>query len=152
MSDHLIIALATGFGFAVFAAAVAYSANRLKEEVPQEDREFLDPLPRALRHLWPLVRFVDYHLCQRLPQSIMKGSGEALRLSGLLYLMSPSQFIALCFVSLAGFTLTSIVLLSAVNLMNWGYVLLAAAFGYIYPRVWLKDSLARRRKQIVSTS
>jgi tight adherence protein C len=149
MSDHLIIALATGFGFAVFAAAVAYSANRLKEEVPQEDREFLDPLPRALRLLWPLVRFVDYHLCQRLPQSIMKGSAEALRLSGLLYLMSPSQFIALCVVSLAGFTLTSIVLLSAVNLMNWGYVLLAAAFGYIYPRVWLKDSLARRRKQIV---
>ena len=34
-----------------------YRALRLKQEVPLEDREFLDPLPKGLRLLWPLIRF-----------------------------------------------------------------------------------------------
>lgn len=45
--DLLIVALMVGIAFVVFAAAVVYSAYRLKADVPDEDREYLDPLPRA---------------------------------------------------------------------------------------------------------
>ena len=54
---------------------------------------------------WPLLRLVDYHICQRLPPKLMPGSAESLRLSGLLYLMSPTQFVALCMVAMVSFTL-----------------------------------------------
>ena len=147
--DQILISVLIGFGFAGFAAAVVYSSQKLKSEVPDEDREFLDPLPKMLRMIWPVVRFVDYHLCQRIPEKHLTGPAEALRLSGLLYLMSPSQFIALCLVSMTGFISMTSILLSAVDIFEWHYVLAASALGYIYPRVWLKDSLKKRQKDIV---
>lgn len=63
------VAVLIGLAFAAFAAAVVYSAYRLKQEVPDEDREYLDPLPRVLRLIWPLIRLVDYHICQLIPRS-----------------------------------------------------------------------------------
>jgi tight adherence protein C len=147
--EQILVALLVGIAFVVFAAAVVFSASRLKSEVPDEDREFLDPLPRALRMLWPLVRFMDYHVSQRIPDKLVSGPAEALRLSGLLYLMSPRQFISLCLISLLGFAGLTGVLLSAVDMFSWLYVGIAAAFGYVYPRIWLRDSLKNRQKNIV---
>lgn len=147
--DQILIALAVGIGFMLFAAAVVYSSNRLKSEVPDEDREFLDPLPKLLRLMWPLVRFVDYHLCQRIPDRWMAGPAEALRLSGLLYLMSPRQFIALCMVSMSCFMGLAALVLHLADMLNWMYVAGIAVLGYIYPRIWLKDSLKKRQRQIV---
>jgi tight adherence protein C len=147
--DHLVIALAVGIGFALFAAAVWHTSSRLKAEVPDEDREFLDPLPRLLRPLWPLVRFVDYHISQRIPPHWLRGPTEALRLSGLLYLMGPGQFIALCLVSMLGFVGLTALVLSLADLYDATYLLGIAALGYVYPRLWLKESLKKRQKLIV---
>jgi tight adherence protein C len=147
--DQLLISALIGFAFAAFAASVVYTSQKLKAEVPDEDREFLDPLPKMLRMIWPIVRFVDYHLCQRIPDKYLAGPAEALRLSGLLYLMSPAQFIALCIVSMTGFIAISSILMNAVDVFEWYYLLGVAALGYVYPRVWLKDSLKKRRKDIV---
>ena len=117
--DKVIIAVLCGLAFVAFAAAVIYGAMRLKDEVPDEDREFLDPLPKLLRMLWPLIRLVDYHLCRMIPQALLSGPAEALRLSGLLYLMSPTQFIALCLVSLTFFAAFTAFVLSAADMFSW---------------------------------
>lgn len=146
---QIIIALLIGITFVGFAAAVIFSALQLKNEVPSEDREYLDPLPKALRMMWPLIRMVDYHLCRLIPPRILAGPAESLRLSGLLYLMSPTQFIALCMVSMAGFCLVTSIVLSAADMFDWLWVLAIAALGYFYPRIWLKDSLKKRQKLIV---
>jgi tight adherence protein C len=63
--------------------------------------------------------------------------------------MSPAQFIALCIVSMTGFIAISSILMNAVDVFEWYYLLGVAALGYVYPRVWLKDSLKKRRKDIV---
>lgn len=148
--EQSIIALLIGIAFVAFAAAVVHSAVRLKEEVPDEDREFLDPLPKALRMLWPFIRLVDYHVCQQMiPSRLLAGPAESLRLSGLLYLMSPTQFIALCLVSLTGFTLITSIVLSWADLFDWVWVVGIAALGYIYPRIWLREALKKRQKLIV---
>jgi tight adherence protein C len=148
---QLIVALLIGLAFAGFAASVVYSALRLKQEVPDEDREYLDPLPKALRMLWPLIRLVDYHICRLIPSRLLEGPAESLRLSGLLYLMSATQFIALCLVSLTGFTIATAIVLNAADLFSWLWLLGMAALGYIYPRIWLKESLKKRQKQIVKS-
>lgn len=147
--EKLIIAGLLGVAFVAFAAAVIYAALRLKDEVPDEDREFLDPLPRLLRLIWPLIRLIDYHLCRFIPQALLAGPNEALRLSGLLYLMSATQFVALCLVSLVFFAGFTAILLSWANLFSWLWVGLVAAVGYFYPRLWLKESLKKRQKAIV---
>ena len=147
--DKVIIAVLCGLAFVAFAAAVIYGAMRLKDEVPDEDREFLDPLPKLLRMLWPLIRLVDYHLCRMIPQALLSGPAEALRLSGLLYLMSPTQFIALCLVSLTFFAAFTAFVLSAADMFSWLALALVASLGYIYPRIWLKEALKKRQKLIV---
>lgn len=149
MLTQLVIAIFVGLSFVAFAAAVIYSALRLKAEVPEEDREYLDPLPRGLRMLWPLLRVVDYHVCQRLPRRLLAGPAESLRLSGLLYLMSPTQFLALCLVGMIGFFVLALVACKLIDVDSFLVLLGASAFGFIYPRVWLKDSLKKRRKLMV---
>ncbi len=148
---QFLVAFLIGVSFAGFAAAVVYSAVRLKQEVPDEDREYLDPLPKALRLLWPLIRLVDYHICRLIPARLLAGPAESLRLSGLLYLMSATQFIALCLVSLTGFAVATAIVLNAAGLFNWWWVIGLAALGYIYPRIWLKESLKKRQKLIVKS-
>jgi tight adherence protein C len=147
--EQLLVSLLIGIAFVVFAFAVIFSSRRLKAEVPEEDREYLDPLPRVLRLLWPVVRFVDYHVCQRIPDRHIAGPAEALRLSGLLYLMSPRQFIALCLVSMIGFGAIFSFVGHSFDVFEWYYLLPIAALGYFYPRIWLGDSLKRRQKEIL---
>jgi len=147
--DQFVIALLVGIAFVLFAAAVVYGALRMKEEVPLEDRAYLDPLPRPLRLLWPLVRFVDYHLCRFIPQMLLAGPSETLRLAGMLYLMSPTQFIALCVVSLSLFSGLAALVLSAADLFSGFIVAAVAGVGFVYPRLWLKETLKRRQKLIV---
>ena len=150
MLAQIFMSLLIGIGFVIFAAAAIYSALQLKDAVPDEDRDYLDPLPKILRLLWPIVRFVEYHVCQRLPDHrVLRGPTEALRLSGLLYLMSPSQFLALSMISTLIFTLVSMIALAMVDLNEPLYILIIAAVGYYYPRIWLNDALKNRRKQIV---
>lgn len=157
--EQLILAVLVGVAFAAFATALLYGAARLLHQVPDEDRAHLDPLPRILRLLWPLLRVVDYHVCRRLPGRLLDGPAESLRLSGMLYLMSPSQFLALCLVgmggcaALAGAALALAGIRIDIDIGNGGggglAVLATGAFGFAYPRVWLRDALKRRRKQIV---
>lgn len=147
--EQFIVALLVGIAFVAFAAAVVYSGMRLKDDVPDEDREFLDPLPKVLRLLWPLIRLVDYHVCRLIPAKMLAGPAESLRLSGLLYLMSPTQFIALCMISLSMFILIASIVLSAADLFDWWWLVLVAVLGYVYPRIWLKDSLKKRQKLII---
>lgn len=147
--EKLLIAVLIGIAFVVFAAAVIHGAVRLRNDVPAEDRAYLDPLPRPLRLVWPLIRLFDYHLCRFIPRAVLAGPAESLRLSGMLYLMSATQFVALCVVSLLLFTTTTALVLSAAKLFNWTVVLLVAALGYLYPRMWLKDTLKKRQKLIV---
>lgn len=147
--NPFVIALLVGAAFVLLAAALIHGAVRLKQDVPEEDRAYLDPLPRPLRLLWPVVRLVDYHLCRNIPQSLLAGPGETLRLSGMLYLMNPTQFIALCLVSLALFSGFTALVLSMAGLFNPFWVIVLAGLGFVYPRIWLKETLKRRQKLIV---
>lgn len=145
----ILIAILVGIAFVGFAGSVIYTTLHLKKVVPQEDREYLDPLPRGLRLLWPLLRLIDYHVCQRLPRRYLAGSAEKLRLSGLLYLMSPTQFLALCLVGSAGFLLAFHIAFIIIDFHSKLALLGAAVLGFVYPRVWLKDALKKRQKLMV---
>jgi tight adherence protein C len=147
--ERIVLSLLIGLAFALCLAALVHGAVHLKRQMPEEDRAYLDPLPRPLRLLWPLIRLLDYHLGHLFPRALLTKPGELLRLSGLLYLMSAAQFLALCLVSLLGFGLLAATVLAAAGMFNWTAVLLVAALGFVYPRLWLKEALNKRRKLII---
>jgi len=149
MMEKLLVAILIGFGFVVFVAAVGYSLLKVTKEVPDEDRVYLDPLPRPLRLLWPVVRFVDYHVCHFVPARLVQGPAEALRLSGLLYLMSGSQFLALSLISATAFAAIGCKALSMLGQAKVLYIMGLAFIGWWYPRIWLNDVLKKRRKLLV---
>ena len=147
MSDTTV-ALIVGVVVGLCALTLTYSLSRLKAEVPSEDREYMDPLPFALRLVWPLVRFLEYHLCAFIPPHMLERTHEKLQLTGVGYLLNAEQFYAVRIVSvLAIFGVTWFTL----DMMHKDepYVLYGSLLlGYFYPEIWLRDVRARRYKEV----
>lgn len=119
--------------------------NHLYQMVPEEDREFKDPLPRMLRFIWPLVRLVAYHLCARLPLGYLGRVEKRLQHSGLGFLMMAEEFIALRLISAAIALIFGFLLLSLINQWNDLLFLLLPLIGYFYPDIWTRD---KRKRQV----
>jgi tight adherence protein C len=147
MSDTTV-ALIVGVVVGLCALTLTYSFTRLKAEVPSEDREYMDPLPFALRLVWPLVRFLEYHLCAFIPPHMLERTHEKLQLTGVGYLLNAEQFYAVRIVSvLAIFGVTWFTL----DMLHKDepYILYGSLLlGYFYPEIWLRDVRARRYKAV----
>lgn len=147
--ETLLLALSVGVAFAACAAALVVGAAHLAAALPPEDRAWLDPLPRGLRLLWPVLRMADHYLCRHLPARLLAGPAESLRLAGLAYLMTPTQFVALCLASMLGFLVPGHAVLACADIAAPLPLAAVAAFGLAYPRVWLNRAVARRRRAIL---
>lgn len=119
--------------------------NRLFILVPEEDREFKDPLPWLLKFVWPLIRVIAYHVCARLPFSYLGGVEQRLRRHGVAYLMIAEEFIALRILSAFAILATGYILLTMIHEWNPAYLAILPVLGYFYPDVWLRDI---RKKQV----
>jgi tight adherence protein C len=150
MSNNLILILiAITFGIAVLL--FSFSLGRLKQEVPNEDRAYLDPLPPLLRLIWPLVRFLEYHVGKFLPSSVMESSSKKLQLTGVSFLMSAEQFFALRFLSmLMAFAVTHFAL-GMLEKESPGAIVTALLLGFFYPVIWLNDVRTKRVIQVQKT-
>jgi len=143
----MVIALMIGGSVLI----VAFTLPKLNQEVPQEDREYMDPLPPILRLTWPLVRFFEYHVCQFIPGDFLEKTHKRLAMTGVGYLVSAEQFYAIRMLStLSGFGLVWICLrMLETTSMNW--LLAGLAIGYFYPDLWLSDTRQQRSKAVLRT-
>jgi tight adherence protein C len=138
----------------LFCAAVVlglYSLTRLKEEVPSEDREYMDPLPPLLRLVWPLVRFLEYHVCAFIPTSALERTHERLQRTGVGYLMTAEQFFAIRILSVVALFAIAIYANAMLARDSTETVLGAVVLGFFLPRIWLSDVQQRRIKAIQRT-
>jgi tight adherence protein C len=148
--DNFVLPL-IGLMFGAAVLLVIYASSKLKAEVPTEDREYMDPLPPLLRLVWPLVRFLEYHVCAFIPSAALERTHEKLQRTGVGYLMSAEQFYAIRILSVLGiFALT-----------YWGQTVLkndspntliiAVLIGFFLPAQWLRDVQTRRYKAVQRT-
>ncbi|MHB8789822.1 MAG: type II secretion system F family protein [Desulfobulbaceae bacterium] len=135
------------FGLCVSASVflALRALSQLSSSVPDENREFMDPLPLPLRFIWPLIRIIAYFGCSRLPFAYLKNIEERLRRNGVSFMMMAEEFLALR-------------LVTATAVLGFGYSVLAVSgdwnnllflvlpvLGFFYPDVWLRDI---RKKQV----
>lgn len=139
----LFIALLVSFGVVLVVALCLKSVSGLTAVVSDEDRTYLDPLPKPLRMLWPLVNFVTHHFGHVFGAKLVKKTEEQLRLTSLLFLMSARQFLSLSLVSSILVTVVAFVLMLALGMFSLWVLIGAALLGYFYPRIWTRD--VRRR-------
>ena len=149
MATFLIILIPMLVGGSLLMAV--YALGKLKSEVPSEDREYMDPLPPLLRMVWPLVRFLEFHVCAFIPSKALERTHDKLQKTGVGYLIGAEQFFAIRILSmLACFGL---VLYMQVMLKKEAPEMLIAAIlaGFFFPSVWLGDVQAKRLKAVQKT-
>ncbi len=148
MIDGITYLLAIGSA-ALFGALLVVGVHGLSASLPQENREYMDPLPFGLRLVWPLIRTFAHHIARHLPADYLEALDARLHHTGVAYLLTPEQFVGVRVVSsLAALfgTIFSLFLLGSLELV---WLPLAAAAGYFFPDVWLRDTRIRRENAII---
>lgn len=121
----------------------------IRRDVPDEQREYLDPLPRSLRALWPLVNLFSYYIGERLPVDWLEHFASWLRRAGLNYFMSPSQLVGLQITSSLMMAMLYLFGASMLEMFSIGYLLLSLLLGFFLPLLSVRDLKKRREKAIV---
>jgi len=146
---NAFIALIIGISTGVCILLISYSMSKLKSEVPKEEREYMDPLPAALRMTWPAITFIEYHFCARIPPEWLEKTHKRLQETGVGYILTAEQFYAVrIFSTIVAFGMTAF----ALQALDTSSPLILAGItlvGNFYPLVWLRDVRARREKEIL---
>ncbi|RDK01970.1 type II secretion system F family protein [Paraburkholderia lacunae] len=145
----LFIAFAVSIGVLIVGVVMFKSVNGLTRDIPVEDRLYLDPLPRSLRILWPLVNFVVFHFGNKFSPKLVAKTELQLRLTSLTFLMNAQQFLALSIIGALVASLVSSLLMLALGTFSFFVPIGAALLGYFYPRIWTRGVRRRRVAQIL---
>ncbi|QYK06000.1 type II secretion system F family protein [Shewanella zhangzhouensis] len=125
------------------------SCSRIYRRVPEERREFMDPLTPGLKLIWPLVNVVAFYFSEKLSVDYLERIAKKLQVSGLSYLMTAEQYFAIRILS----TLFAIFIVWLgcwmLDELSANYLLLAAIAGYFLPMLTLNDLRRTRQEQIV---
>jgi len=149
MFSSSLLALIIGVLAGTSVLLVSYSLSKLKAEVPQEEREYMDPLPPVLRKAWPIITFIEYHFASRLPSSWLEKAHKRLQETGVGYMLTAEQYYAVrVFSTIIAFALT----LFCLHALDHSSPMLLAGItllGNFYPQIWLRDVRNRREKEIL---
>jgi tight adherence protein C len=149
MDSFVLPLIGLMFGAAVLLAI--YASTKLKQEVPAEDREYMDPLPPLLRLVWPLVRFLEYHVCAFVPSAALERTHEKLQRTGVGYLMSAEQFYAIRILSVLAIFAVTYWAQSVLQNDSTNMLIVAVLIGFFLPAQWLRDVQTRRYKAVQRT-
>lgn len=142
-----ILGLCAGASVLFFFFAVAM----LDQLVPEEDREYMDPLPPLLKFIWPFIRVIAYFLCSHLPFNYLQNIEKKLSKSGVSYLMMAEEFIALRLFSACMFFALGYCALRLTGHWNPIFFLLLPLPCFFYPDIWTHDIRKRQVDGVLRT-
>ena len=143
---YLISVLSIGAGIAL----LAYLLNKMLPDVVADDRTHMDPLPAGLKVIWPLILMVSILVENFYTNKVLDQIEKKLQTTGVSYILTAEQFVALRFVAAMITLLLSIIIIAALNPSGALLILsLAALGGYMFPLVWLSDTRKRREIAVI---
>lgn len=143
---YLISVLSIGAGIAL----LAYLLNKMLPDVVADDRTHMDPLPAGLKVIWPLILTVSILVENFYTNKVLDQIEKKLQTTGVSYILTAEQFVALRFVAAMITLLLSIIIIAALNPSGALLILLLAALGgYMFPLVWLSDTRKRREIAVI---
>jgi tight adherence protein C len=136
-------------GFGASALLLLLGMQQLHQMVVEEDRTWMDPLPPLLKFIWPLIQIISFFFCSILPYEMMEKTDVRLQHSGVGYLLTAEQFVALKIIGLfAGFLFAVYVMLSfGSDQPLW--LIFGPLIGFFLPEFWLNDSRKRRELAVI---
>ncbi|MDY7575533.1 type II secretion system F family protein [Actimicrobium sp. CCI2.3] len=153
-----LLALAVGLSVAL----IGWLVGRSVVEVPPENRAYKDAPPLGFRLVWWPIQWVSHHLVQLGITSSDDKSWLRIRRAGLDYMLTPSQFLAACLLTMSVaaalccwllFTLASLrVGAQPLGMVAYGEAALSGmVLGWALPRFWLHDRIALRQREILKS-
>lgn len=130
--------------FLVLTAAYIFHAV-----IPDENREYMDPLPFWLKPAWPLVRIFSYYIGSNLPVEYLARLQDKLQKTGVGYLLVAEEFIGVRIVSALFQMVAALLIMDVLQKHNLIWPLAGLIFGYYFPMIWLSDTRKRREKEII---
>ncbi len=134
-------------------ALLVWAGMKLFEEMPVEDRRFRDPPPWGFRVVWPLIRVVVHCCGSFLGVDRRMRILQRLKMAGVDYGLSPEQFFGGKVVAALGavgvFGAVSGLLAWPWDLSRWAGLAGAAAGGFFYPDLWLRETVIQRRREVI---
>ena len=121
----------------------------LKKMVIEEDRTYMDPLPFGLRLIWPFIQIISFFFCSLLPYELMERVEKRLQHTGVSYLLTAEQFVALRIISTACGFLFGLLLINALKGGQPVWVLFTMILGFVLPDIWLNDTRKRREHGVI---
>jgi len=142
---EILIAVLIALSVGVFIV----SARRIHAEVPDDDRQYMDPAPRFYRITWPLVLVTAHHFGWLLREGTSKRIHESLLRAGQDYTLTPAQFFAGKVVAAIVVALTLGFMVLQFHQSPLAFALAGAVFGHYWPEMWLRDMAKSRNLRIL---
>lgn len=131
------------------ASAVFLLLGLLISALPAEQRQYMDPVPRQIKPLWKSIRLVRFYVVSWLPLQWVDKTDERLRQTGLGFVFTGEEFIAIQLLLVILAALFGVFFAVAVQLDILPVVFIAVILAAVLPRVWIRDFRERRRKEVL---
>lgn len=132
--------------FALAASLLVVGVRWTFEEVPEDDREFLDDPPRTFKLFWPLILLISFRAGRLLSVSYRHKTQLLLRYAGLDYALSPEQFFAGKILAASGAAAVLMLVMAPRGLPSPFWLTIVALLGYVFPDLWLREQRALRQR------
>jgi tight adherence protein C len=150
MSIMLVLLIICAAGAASLAFWGIYGFMR---EVPQQDRNYQDPLPFGIRLIWPLVNLATVMLGPHLTPRQLEPAHRRLQAAGQDFVLSPEQLFGLRAAATVLVAFFVVIVLAMLHRSGFtAYltgIVVGAAIGYFYPDLWLSERRKKRERQVV---
>ncbi|MCZ6526836.1 MAG: type II secretion system F family protein [Gammaproteobacteria bacterium] len=122
---------------------------RIYSLIDQEDRRYMDPLSWKLRLIWPFIQIIANFFCVFLPYEIIEQTEEKLSRTGVSYLLTAEQFIALRIISAIMFPVFAFFVMLGIDKFQPIWLVIAPLLGFLFPDIWLNDTRKRRESAVI---
>lgn len=147
MDTIILYSVAISVGISVLLLLVSgYFFNSV---IPEDNREYMDPLPGFIKIVWPLVRIFSYYISSNLSIDMLTKLDKRLQKTGVGYLMNAEEFIGVKIVSAIFQMLIAIILMDVLQKHNILWPLSGLLLGYYFPEIWLNDTRKKREKDVI---
>lgn len=135
----------------VSIVGIYVSVQGIREEVPGDERDYLDPLPKSLKKIWPIVNMFSYYVGDKLPVDWLVRYKKHLERAGLNYMMSPTQYFGLQLVSAV--CMACVVAFCTYMLGAVDYLYISSGFflGFLMPLISINDFKKRRERELIKS-
>lgn len=121
----------------------------LNAQLEEEDRAYMDPLPPLLKIVWPFIQIIANFICVFLPYDYMEMTEKRLQRTGVSYLLTADQYVALQIFMAIVLPPVVWVCLTVVHKSFPLAIIVAPLLGFLFPNVWLADTRKRRELGVI---